>query len=286
MRILLVRHAQSQNNIVQAQVHTELANKQISQKQAQDKWLANRMDDPSLSDDGMLQIQALEMYAAKVAKKNPDSKIVVYCSPMTRACQTAQAVSRGVPGAPVNLNSDLCEVGGIYRAVKVGDAFEKQKGNAPTATQLTAQYPGFGPGNCNPNGPWDGGRGFEQSGVAVARAERVSEWLKYKVPQEVGDNGIVIVVSHADFIALLIAKLMNVSMSGKGMDMNPDMDMSSHGISEGTLDDEIEQHCSSVYTRFRVSLACTTMIENKGGTCKVLWMNKKKHLQGKNCVVM
>mmetsp|Transcript_21439 Transcript_21439/g.53860 ORF Transcript_21439/g.53860 Transcript_21439/m.53860 type:complete len:286 (-) Transcript_21439:174-1031(-) len=285
MKILLVRHAQSENNIVQAQVHTQLANKQINQKQAQDKWLANRMDDPGLSSDGMLQIQALEMYAAKVAKKNPDSKIAIYTSPMTRACQTAQAVARGAAGAPVNLNGDLCEVGGIYKAVRVGENFEKQPGKAPSAGQLCSQF-GFKPGNLNPNGPWDGGRGFEVSSTAVARAERVSEWLKHKMPGEVGQNGIVIVVSHADFIALLIAKLMGVSMSGKGMDMNPDMDMSSHGISEGTLDDEIEQHCSSVYTRFRVSLACTTMIEANGGACKVLWMNKKKHLQGKNCVVM
>uniref|UniRef100_A0A6U4NFT3 Phosphoglycerate mutase n=2 Tax=Hemiselmis andersenii TaxID=464988 RepID=A0A6U4NFT3_HEMAN len=286
MKILLVRHAQSQNNIVQAQVHTQLANKQINQKQAQDKWLANRMDDPGLSDDGLLQIQALEMYAAKVQRKNPDSKISIYTSPMTRACQTAQAVSKGVPGAPVTLNGDLCEVGGIYKAVRVGDNFEKQRGNAPSAGQLTSQFQGFRPGTLNPNGPWDGGRGFEQSGAAVARAERVAEWLKHRMPQEVGDNGVVIVVSHADFIALLIAKLMGVSMSGKGIDMNPDMDMSSHGISEGTLDDEIEQHCSSVYTRFRVSLACTTMIQVSGNDCKVLWMNKKKHLQGKNCSVM
>jgi hypothetical protein len=55
---------------VAAQVHTKLASGELSQEQAQAEWLANRMDDPHLSPDGLLQIKAIEIYAAKLAKKN------------------------------------------------------------------------------------------------------------------------------------------------------------------------------------------------------------------------
>jgi hypothetical protein len=42
----------------------------LTQEQAQGEWLANRMDDPDLSPDGLLQTKAVEIYAAKLAKKN------------------------------------------------------------------------------------------------------------------------------------------------------------------------------------------------------------------------
>lgn len=60
--------------MVPLQVHRQLANKEISQQEAQEQWLTNRMDDPGLSKDGLLQIQALEMYCANLQKKHPDSK--------------------------------------------------------------------------------------------------------------------------------------------------------------------------------------------------------------------
>jgi hypothetical protein len=55
-------------------VHTQLANKEISASAAQEQWLANRSEDPGLSPDGLKQVMAVEMYAAKVAKKHPQSK--------------------------------------------------------------------------------------------------------------------------------------------------------------------------------------------------------------------
>lgn len=39
MKVLLVRHAQSQNNIVQARVHTKVQAGVSSEGQAQDEWL-------------------------------------------------------------------------------------------------------------------------------------------------------------------------------------------------------------------------------------------------------
>mmetsp|Transcript_50573 Transcript_50573/g.123318 ORF Transcript_50573/g.123318 Transcript_50573/m.123318 type:complete len:287 (-) Transcript_50573:2-862(-) len=286
MKVLLVRHAQSANNIVQAQVHTKLASGAMNAAQAQTEWLANRLDDPELSSDGLLQIQALTAYGEKLKKKNPSTNIKIYSSPMTRACQTAQAVKQGVGADAVHLDPDLCEVGGIYSAQQINGTFQKVVGKCPDAQTLCRKFSGFQPGKCPASGPWDGGAGHEASNLSVARAQKVSEWLKYKAEAEVGPNGIIIIVSHADFIALLIASLCNVQVNSKAAELNPDMDMSSHGVSEGTLDDEIEAHCNSVYIRFRVSLACMTMIELQGGKATVLWMNKKKHLKDKNCVVM
>ena len=39
MKVLLVRHAQSDNNIVQARVHTKISNGVSSAQQAQNEWL-------------------------------------------------------------------------------------------------------------------------------------------------------------------------------------------------------------------------------------------------------
>ena len=51
LRVLLVRHAQSENNIVQASVQHKIK-AGVSPQDAQAEWLSKRHDDPDLSPEG------------------------------------------------------------------------------------------------------------------------------------------------------------------------------------------------------------------------------------------
>ena len=126
----------------------------------------------------------------------------------------------------------------------------------------------------------DGGRGFENIRESLGRAERVAQWIKMpSMAAELGSDGCLVIVSHADFLALLMAAMTKQNPAGAGM--NPDHDISAHGVSEATLQQSMGQvDVESVYRRNRISLACTTLLEiERNGIVKVLWMNKKSHLQ-------
>jgi len=102
--------------------------------------------------------------------------------------------------------------------------------------------------------------------------------------REVGPSGVLIIVSHADFLALLMAALYNVQVQDASM--NPDSEMSAHGVSECTLQQEISKNAASVYQKFRISLAATTLLLlGENGEFAVEWMNKRTHLEEKGCCV-
>jgi len=174
MKILLVRHAQSGNNIVQATVHKKFAAGVTTEAQAQEEWLSLRMDDPGLSQDGLAQLAKLRKHCGKLRKKaQVNGNIKMICSPMTRACQTAKAVSEALQVPVVEVRGELCEVGGIYsverRQQGNGSAFAKVPGRAMSAHEIQTKFPGFDTSKLPPQGPWDQARGFEDTNAAVER---------------------------------------------------------------------------------------------------------------------
>jgi len=181
----------------------------------------------------------------------------------------------------------MCEVGGIYQVARSAyqGGFQKVPGRAKSGMQIAQEYPGFDTSRLPQGTPWDDNVGFEETSVAVQRAARVASWLRMpELHDEIGDDGILILVSHADFLALLMANLCNVKFLD--VNNNPDADVSAHGISESTLNDEIQHKAASVYQKFRISLACTTLIDLKrDGSLSMVWMNKKSHLQDKGCCI-
>jgi len=154
-----------------------------------------------------------------------------------------------------------------------------------SAQEIKAKFAGFDTSKLPETGPWDMGRGFEDTTSAVERARRVAMWLRMpELRTEVGANGVLILVSHADFLALLMAALCNVQVMQAAL--NPDSEMSAHGVSECTLQQEISHDAASVYQKFRISLAATTMLLlGEEGEFAVEWMNKRSHLEDKSCCV-
>ena len=79
------------------------------------------------------------------------------CSPMKRACETASAISE-LLGARVELNSNLCEVGGLYKANKVRTRFCRSASRGP---HLRDSHPK----RFRRRGSWPAGR----SGLHISR---------------------------------------------------------------------------------------------------------------------
>eukprot|EP00802_Teleaulax_amphioxeia_P020657 Tamp_20951.p1 GENE.Tamp_20951~~Tamp_20951.p1 ORF type:complete len:344 (+),score=53.72 Tamp_20951:25-1032(+) len=326
VRVLLVRHAQSQNNIVQAAVQAKIK-AGMSPQQAQAEWLSARHDDPDLSPDGYDQLSYLRMFSKRLPTKTGCKTFKIYTSPMRRACATAKCVEEGLGDCRTFCMPELVEVGGMYHAQQDAQGnWSKGRGTALTAAQIQQEFQ-FNVSNLAQSGPWDGGRGFETTAEALVRAQELAKWLlteaikkEHSLEGQVPDC--IVIVSHADFLALLLAALNK--MDAEGAHDNPDFDVSVHGVTvpdvpdvsvHGTTEQGLYQagglpvvvqangskdvsghkipfrqraeHISqtaiddaaNVYKRFRISLACTTLLQMKpNGKIKTVWMNKRDHL--------
>jgi len=300
MKLLLVRHAQSHNNVIQASVHQRISKGELKPFEAQHEWLEQRQDDPGLTAAGHKQTAVLAKHVVRKVKTKGGGKVMMMCSPMKRACETAAAIA-ALLGERVELNTNLCEVGGIYAAKKVMrnaliPSFENVPGVCPSSSDLRSRYPNFDSPTLPASGPWDGGRGHESVEQAISRSQTLAHWLKSEDLQSKVGNGMLVLVSHADFIALLLAALQG-EVAGKSV--NPDFQVSVHGVSEAVLMQETRERSRSgtgkeptmvgvdtVYERYRVSLACSCFCEisPNGGTV-IHWLNYKKHLTAAGCPI-
>jgi hypothetical protein len=95
LRVLMVRHAQSQNNIVQARVQAKIK-AGVTPQQAQNEWLSARQDDPDLSPEGYEQLNYLRMFSKRLPANTRCKTFRIYTSPMRRACATAKCLEEGL----------------------------------------------------------------------------------------------------------------------------------------------------------------------------------------------
>ena len=86
-------------------------------------------------------------------------------------------------------------------------AFENVAGNCPSGADLRSRYPTFDTPTLPASGPWDGGRGHESLEQAISRSQTMAKWLTSDDLQSRVGDGMLVLVSHADFIALLLAAL-------------------------------------------------------------------------------
>jgi len=94
VKLLLIRHGQSSNNVLTAAGHP----------------FEGRTADPSLTDLG--RVQAARLAEAFADRRLPRPQVLL-CSPMVRAVQTSVAISEELD-VPVELITDAYEVGGLY----------------------------------------------------------------------------------------------------------------------------------------------------------------------------
>eukprot|EP00802_Teleaulax_amphioxeia_P019554 Tamp_19793.p1 GENE.Tamp_19793~~Tamp_19793.p1 ORF type:complete len:332 (+),score=64.61 Tamp_19793:1-996(+) len=330
MKVLFVRHAQSTNNSVQTKVQSKLDGG-TNLPEAQAAWLTMRHEDPPLSDVGRQQLAAVAKHTQKLAKRTgcAKGKYKVITSPMQRACETTEAVISGMVAgglldanaakASVEVSPEWAEIGGVFRTEQQTDnSFMKKPGNAPEARALKQKF-GYNVDNLPTQGPWDGARGYESTAQAIHRAERAARWLRTQAAASVSNDGCLVIVSHADFLALVMAALYHAPMNADSLSNNPDLMLSggsrgsgatgasslrsgtvdggfkrvpsnwsgvSQGQAEGTLAISLSENMDAVYAKFCMSVACTTLLQiSDSGQISVVWFNKKSHLIKSNCII-
>jgi broad specificity phosphatase PhoE/predicted GNAT family N-acyltransferase len=193
-RLLLVRHAQSDNNVSNDRVRAEYQD-DLSRVIAESERL--RAPDPELSELGRRQADLLADHLAPLLAE-PDTMLV--SSPMRRALQTATplGVRANLPRERFICERELYEVGGCY--------YLEHAQPSATAAQLEAEFPV----SCNwpSEQEWFAGHSAPESMDDVrARVERVILWVERLL-----DRGpkLVIIVAHGDLLTRWLRRWLGV----------------------------------------------------------------------------
>lgn len=203
MRVLLIRHGQSANNVLaESQGHDYAA------------YMAGRNPEPPLSEIGQRQAQMLaEQLAAAAARPRPETDRLawvtnehpvdtLYVSPMLRALQTALPISRGL-GVQPQVWVDIHEHGGVFTGNPdvEGDVIGYP---GLTRAEIAAQFAGYQVVDGVHDGGWWSG-GYEEMDVCYSRGCRVAERL-YGLAEERPDATIAL-VTHGTFLDALLQAL-------------------------------------------------------------------------------
>ncbi len=189
MRFVLIRHGQSENNLIYSQTGGE----------------DGRHPDPPLTPLGEKQAEAL---ATEVAAGALSWQIThVYSSLMTRAIQTAAPLV-DLLDLPLHAHADLFECGGPYEVHSAGERIAHPGSGRDSLAALTPRV--RLPEEATPTGWWPGPVEAEQPAYA-ARARRVITDLR----ERHDDGDAVALVTHGWFTQYLLQELLGVHrMSG------------------------------------------------------------------------
>jgi len=184
MHLLLIRHGQSANNILEAAHGCGAAFNTL------------REHDPPLSSLGQLQAEKLGKHLG--AQLQPSKKRVrLLCSSMTRACQTMEPLARALDLRPC-VHPDLHEIPGFYLSNPDLPA------RGPGRKILEAKFEGYDASSI----PEDG-QGKETIERAAQRVVAVGELLNGWARTTEMEESIVVIVAHCDFLCLLTKHLLN-----------------------------------------------------------------------------
>lgn len=180
MHVYLIRHAESENNVLTAET------------------MHRRKVDPDLTELGYRQREALADYLANDTDIWNDRFDIcsLYTSAMYRSLLTAQPVSAALDVQPV-VWLDLHEKGGMFQ--RQNGQFSGHSGM--TRDEILQEFPCYRlPESVSENGWYDTALGFEPETHSLFRAIKVakelSEWSK--------TDKVIAVISHAGFLDVLL----------------------------------------------------------------------------------
>lgn len=223
LNVLLVRHGESQNNPMYAQIFNPVAAQPSSsdaKRAAEVEWLARRFDDPALTAKGFAEAKAFaSAYGPRIARSvGPSGRAHVFVSPFLRTCSTAAPIVEELGDrCAARVRPDLFEVGGCYTEVAGGG--RGGPGRCLTAAEIEARF-GYDVSALaaagRPRGEgWYAG-GWETDLEGRARAAAVADWLRSpELRAECANAGGVgswaVLVMHGHFIDLLIKALLGTA---------------------------------------------------------------------------
>lgn len=199
MKLFIIRHAQSSNNL-------------LGETTGFEAYMAQRDPEPPLTDLGHQQAALVANHLADVA--HPEQKqeapggysfTKLYCSPMLRTLQTTWPISQAL-GIQPEVWIDIHEQGGVFRGnPHNGDEIVNFTG--VTRRQLVEQFPGYAaPTAVTDDGWWFAG--YEDDAACRTRAVRVADTLR-QWAREMPDERVAL-VSHGTFAADLIRALLGL----------------------------------------------------------------------------
>ena len=177
MHLLLIRHGQSTNNVVEAE------------KGDGADFNAARLPDPALSPLGERQAEALGEY---LAPKLENEKVTLFVSGMKRALQTMLPLATKLCIPPL-VRPDTFERGGLYTKAEDG-SFVQEK--ARSAEEIQEEFPTY---NVSELVGVEWGRVERSDKECFERAGRVVAWLR-DMAKRSSAGDVVVFVSHMDFL--------------------------------------------------------------------------------------
>ena len=185
MQVLLIRHAQSENNVWN------------------EAGIRRRKVDPDLSELGYQQRECLGAYLESKEGSDDAIKLLrtgaiqrIYTSAMLRSLLTAQAVSQAL-GIQPQVWLDLHEKGGMFQ--KRDGQVDGHKGM--TRGQIMRAFPDFQlPAELTEGGWYDPSLGMEPEPHSYYRAIKVARALR----ECAGGDEVIALISHAGFLDVLL----------------------------------------------------------------------------------
>lgn len=178
MRLFIVRHGQSTNNVTEP---------------------ATRVEDPALTDIGQQQARLLADYLKANAVDYGITHL--YASPMKRALQTAYPIADALD-LPIHVWPEICEQGGIYLDAADGTAVGLP---GLTRAQIGADFPrAVTPDVITDAGWWGADRGRETEAQAMARALQVAHDLNARAYTDER----IMLVTHGLFLSFLLQAIL------------------------------------------------------------------------------
>lgn len=206
MRVLLIRHAQSQNNVI---AREERSVPGRSRKEARAAFEKRRYEDPMLSELGSAQAESLGEWLATDPLLAPfaDERVDVLCSPMQRTMLTARPLLKAFPSWRGHVDERLYETGGIFTTDEHG---VDTAGTGMTAAQLRDRFPEFEPSEHIVHRGELGWYHLDHRETRAEMAERmgrVAAWLGERARAADAPPLLVLVV-HGDFLDELLKLLL------------------------------------------------------------------------------
>jgi len=199
LRLGLVRHGESMNNV----------------HEAQGTYKTGRVADPELSPRGRRQAEVLGAFLGNTSKAEYFGlgKIdEIWVSPHRRTLDTAAPAAKATGLAP-RVYTDIFEAGGIYDANDAYDAFVARGGM--TRAEMQAAHPTYVLPDAVDATGWYRGPGKESDDECRARAKRVLERVRATASALEGKSRNVLVVAHYDFISAFLDAVLVPETTGE-----------------------------------------------------------------------
>lgn len=202
MRVLIIRHAESANNV-------------LAQGTEYDAYMQRRSADPGITELGFAQSKLLTEHLVGDGTPPPDAPdngkgaygiTHLYCSPMLRSLQTAYPIAQALD-LPLSIWKDIHEHGGMFTGnPRTGENLVIDPGL--TRRAIHKEFPGVVlPDAVTERGWWQGG--YEDMPACYGRAVRVARDLHRRATREYaeGMRSILALVSHGTYMDALLKAL-------------------------------------------------------------------------------